>query len=96
LKIEPIPKVISPLAPSMAPVPLIRSIFPWSCGTLNAREKRMRAAPACCVFVAAADTGSNATALFPPPPHPAVSDATAAIANAVAMPALRPLGMAQV
>ena len=90
LKIEPIAKVISPLEPSMAPVPLIRSIFPASCGMLNAREKRMRAAPACCVFVAAADTGSNASALFPPPPHPAATAAVAATASAVAMPALRP------
>ena len=90
--IEPSLKLISALSPSNAPVPRIRIVCPLPLSTIF---RCTRTAPASCVFVAAAETGSSRSALLVlPPPHPAVTAAVAAIASAAATPALRPRSMA--
>src|SRR5690242_7218741 len=90
---EPSLKLSFELAPSMAPVPRTRNVFP--CGPLTAIERRTRAAPASSDFVAAAATGSSESALLvPPPPQPAATTAAAAAASAAATAALRPSSIA--
>ena len=81
----------------MTPVPRTSTGFPpCSCGLLRERAIRIRAAPACCVFVAAEATGSSASALLAPPPHPADIAANAATVTVAATVAQRLLRMAAV
>src|SRR4029079_4849235 len=92
---EPSLKLNSELAPSIAPVPRRRNVFP--CVPLTATARRTRAAPAPCYFVAAAATGSSESALLVlPPPQPALTAAAATPAHAAASAPLRPGSMAPV
>src|SRR5262245_4353546 len=79
---EPRSKLISALVPSIAPVPCSRTTLPLPRTTMS---RLTCAAPAFCVFVAAAETGSSWRALVvPASPQPAVTATAATTAHTAA------------